>query len=183
MTDIILTGPKHCGKTSAGKVLASLCLCDFIDLDELILQRTGKTPRQLYNESPEIFQKAEAEAVKFLFDNPAGHVQRVIAAGGGTIDNHEAVDILKNSGAVVVYLNICAAAAWRRIASSGDGRLPPFLITENPQETHRFLHNVRACACRQLADFVIETEGKTPQETAIMIANILLLEKKSILSV
>jgi len=71
MKDIFLTGPKHSGKTRAGKALASLCLCEFIDLDELITLRTGKSARQLYIEGKEIFQKAEAEAVESLADGPA----------------------------------------------------------------------------------------------------------------
>ncbi|MCL2410351.1 MAG: hypothetical protein FWC97_01790, partial [Treponema sp.] len=62
MKNIFLTGAKHSGKTYTGKALAILSNIEFIDLDELILQETGKTPRQLYLESPDVFQKAETEA-------------------------------------------------------------------------------------------------------------------------
>ena len=175
MESVFLTGPKHSGKTSAGKALALLCSCDFIDLDELISRRTGKSPRQLFIEGPAIFQKAEAEAASSLA-GPGGscaeQIQRVIAAGGGIIDNPDAVATLKKSGAAVVYLNISAAAAWRRIADSKDGELPPFLRTENPQETHRALHERRAAAYLRLADIVIEAEGKTPKEIAAEILTV-----------
>jgi len=166
METLILTGPKHSGKTSAGKALALLCSCDFIDLDELITQRTGKSPRQLFNEGQAVFQKAEAEAAAALFgaDVDSAKGQRVIAAGGGIADNAEAVAVLKKSGAKTVYLNICAETAWDRIAAGGE--LPPFLQTENPRETHRALHERRAAAYLQLADIVIEADGKTPEETA-----------------
>jgi len=195
MKDIILTGPKHSGKTSAGNALASLFSCDFIDIDELILQRTGKSPRQLFNEDPAIFQKAEAEALAALVDSSdnlvsscncanginiansaadgtnitdcadnAGAKLRVIAAGGGIIDNGEALSILKKSGAVTVYLDISAEDAWDRIAAGGE--LPPFLRTENPRETHRALHERRAAAYLQIANIVIKAEGKSPQEIA-----------------
>jgi len=174
MKSIFLTGPKHSGKTSAGKAFALLCSCDFIDLDELILQRTGKSPRQLFSESPEIFQKAEAEATAAIAGtDSAGQGLRVIAAGGGIIDNYEAAVMIANSGAIAVYLNISAAAAWQRIASSADGELPPFLRTENPQETHRSLHERRADAYKQFANIVIEAEGKTPEEIAGEILNLL----------
>jgi len=168
MESIILTGPKHSGKTSAGKALALLCSCDFDDLDELIWHRNGKSPRELFNEGQEVFQKAEAEALSAIFSasRNSAEGQRVIATGGGIIDNAEALSALKKSGATVVYLNISAAAAWRRIANSADGELPPFLRTENPKETHRALHERRAAAYRQLADVVIEAEGKTSQEIA-----------------
>ncbi|MDR1838502.1 MAG: shikimate kinase [Treponema sp.] len=174
MKSIFLTGPKHSGKTSAGKALALLCSCDFIDLDELILQRTGKSPRQLFSEGPEIFQKAEAEATAAIAGtDSAGQGRRVIAAGGGIIDNHEATVMITNFGATVVYLNISAAAAWQRIVNSADGELPPFLRTENPQETHRVLHERRAAAYQQFANVVIDAEGKTPEEIAGEILNLL----------
>ncbi len=168
MGNIFLTGPKHSGKTSAGKALALACSCDFDDLDELIWHRNGKSPRELFNEGQEIFQKAEAEALSAIFSTGGNSAegQRVIATGGGIIDNAEAIAMLKKSGAIVVYLKISAAAAWRRIADSADGELPPFLRTENPQETHRALHERRAAAYLKLADVVIEAEGKTSKEIA-----------------
>jgi len=163
MKTLILMGPKHSGKTSAGKALAAKCSCDFIDLDELILQRTGKTPRQLFNEGAAIFQKAEAEALAALAANADGK-QRVIAAGGGIIDNAEALAVLKQFGAAAVCLSISTGGAWDRISAGGE--LPPFLQTENPRETHRALHERRAAAYQQLADIVINVDGKTPDEIA-----------------
>ena len=165
MGDIILTGPKHCGKSTAGKALASLISGSFIDLDEKITEITGSTPRELYKAGPAVFQKAEAEALSALIMT-GGKKKRVIATGGGIIDNPEAAALLaalKNSGAKIVYLDIPAAAAWERISSK---ELPPFLQTDNPQETHRVLHNRRAAEYRKIADIVINTEGKSPQNIA-----------------
>jgi len=165
MKDIFLTGPKHSGKTRTGKVLASLYSCEFIDLDELITQRTGKNARQLYTEGKEIFQKAETEAVESLANSSGSERLRVVAAGGGIIDNQDAIAMLKKLNAVVVYLSIDADAAWERIAKSPGG-LPPFLQTENPQETHRALHERRAAAYSQMADIVIEADEKQSEEIA-----------------
>jgi shikimate kinase len=181
MKDIILTGPKHSGKTSAGKALALLYLCDFFDIDDLILQKTGKSPRQLFSEGQIVFQKAEAEVLAVLADSGGGENSgggadnasgasgakakwRVIASGGGIIDNGEALSILKKSGAIIVYLDISAKSAWGRIAAERE--LPPFLKTENPQETHRALHERRAAAYQQIANIVIQAEGKSSQEIA-----------------
>ena len=192
MSTIILTGPKHSGKSSAGKALASIhhgtnnqIVWTYIDLDELITQQTGETPRQLYAKTPSIFQRAEAEAVSsILMTYPASTACPVsnssnqknnfliIAAGGGIIDNAEALSVLKKFDAVIVYLNISADIAWSRIvgSTSTDGKqikeLPPFLQTENPQETHRDLHKRRAAAYRKNADIIIEAEGKTPDQIA-----------------
>ena len=167
MNSIILTGPKHSGKTYAGRVLASLCSCDFIDLDELILQRTGKSPRRLYGESQDIFKKAEAEAMANLFKTVNDQRKyRVIAAGGGIIENHEASGIIKKSGATVILLDISVNNAWERIVNCADGELPPYLRTENPQETHRVIHEKRTAAYLQLANIVINVDGKSPEEIA-----------------
>jgi len=194
MNTIILTGPKHSGKSSAGKALASILrrkndqtVCTFIDIDELITQQTGETPRQLYAKTPSIFQRAEAEAVSsILMTYPASTACPVsnssnqknnfliIAAGGGIIDNAEALSVLKKFDVAIVYLNISADLAWSRIIysapTSKDGKqtkeLPPFLQTENPQETHRALHERRAAAYHQFAGIIIEAEGKTPDQVA-----------------
>ena len=74
------------------------------------------------------------------------------------------MSILKKSGVVMVYLDISTEDAWDRIVAGGE--LPPFLRTENPRETHRALHERRAAAYLQIANIVIETKGKSPQERA-----------------
>ena len=170
MDCIILTGPKFSGKTSTGRVLALLCSCEFFDLDDIITQNTGKTPRQLYDEDPETLWKAEAEILKGIFESSStisGH--KVIGTGGGIIDNHNAIAFLEKTGAMVVYLNISAESAWSRISKGGD--LPPFLKTANPQETHRNIHNRRSAAYPKLAKLIIDTEGKTPNMIAYEIAD------------
>jgi shikimate kinase len=166
MKDIFLTGPKHSGKTSSGKALASLCACIFIDLDELVEQRTGKTPRALYIEGADVFKEAEAESLASLFNCAAKEKFRVIAAGGGIIDNAEALAIMKKSSGILVYLEISANTAWERITANSGGELPPFLRTANPKETHRTLHERRSAAYRQLAEIVIDCKEKTSAEIA-----------------
>jgi shikimate kinase len=172
MRFIVLVGPKHSGKTSAGKELAALLSCDFVDLDEYITRKTGKSPRALYIEGPEIFKKAEAGALASLFETTLLEAKTaesssplVIASGGGLIDNPDALPLLKNNAAAVsVFLDISVQTAWERIKKAGE--LPPFLKTENPEETHRSLHERRAAAYRQCASLVIEADGKSPQEIA-----------------
>jgi len=49
-----------------GRALAQIWGCGFIDLDEEITQRTGKTPRALYEEGQEVFLEAEREVAAEL---------------------------------------------------------------------------------------------------------------------
>ncbi|GHV75942.1 shikimate kinase [Spirochaetia bacterium] len=164
---ILITGPKHSGKTSAGRVLANLLGAGFTDLDELIERQTGKSPRTLYKEGPGVFRLAETQALASLLQK-AGTM--VVAAGGGLIDNPEALDLLRRpSGAapVTVYLEVTAATAWERINA---GELPPFLNTENPRETHAALHTRRGAAYREFAALTITAEGKTARDIGREIA-------------
>jgi shikimate kinase len=171
MKTVLLTGPKHSGKTRTGRVLAALVSGVFTDLDEHICGQTGKSPRTLYTEGPSIFRKAEARALEDLLaagEGPEGAGKiRLIAAGGGIIDNPEALDLAARAGITAVYLAVSADTAWERIRLSAekDG-LPPFLHTSNPQETHRALHERRAAAYRAWARFMVNGDGKTPEEIA-----------------
>ena len=170
--DIVLLGPKHSGKTSAGAVLARLLDAPFIDLDDLITQETGKTPRELYREGPEIFRQAEAETLERLLqtDRSPDRPGTVIAGGGGIIDNERALAVLKNHDRLLtVCLDVATETAWRRIEQSSE--LPPFLETENPRETHRALHERRAAAYRAFAAVTVSGEDKNPEELAREIMN------------
>jgi len=171
MRFIVLVGPKHSGKTSAGKALASLLSCGFVDLDDSIAERSGKSPRALYSEGPEIFRKAEAEALAALLESAMAETASslVIASGGGLVDNPDALSIMERYQTVSVFLDVSAEVAWERIRAAGE--LPPFLRTTNPEETHRALHERRAAAYRQLASRVINANGKSSQEIAGEISN------------
>jgi shikimate kinase len=180
MNAIILTGPKHTGKTSAGRALAVLASGVFADLDGFIEEQTGKSPRNLYREGPGVFRTAETRALETLLrsgeDGSAG--PRIIAAGGGLIDNAEALSLPELAAAAVqtVYIEVSAGTAWERILrASKTGDLPPFLDTGNPRETHRALHERRAAAYRAWARFTVQGEGKTPEEIAGEIAGLLSL--------
>jgi shikimate kinase len=179
MGEIVILGPKHSGKTSVGRALAKILGRAFIDLDKLIEEETGKPPRALYQEGAAVFQKAEAASLGRALGegpslghgaeagNPAAPAQgRVIAAGGGIIDNAEAAVLLRGASsanrAALVYLDVSAKTAWGRIASEAE--LPPFLKTADPEETHRLLHERRAAAYQELAGFVIFAENRTIDE-------------------
>jgi len=165
------------GKTTTGRALAGILGAEFADLDTVVTARLKKTPRELFREGAAgiaAFRKAEAEALAGALNAAAAGVfaapgrPLVIAAGGGIIDNPDAVETLRKARALLVYLEIPAETAWARIAATGD--LPPFLKTGNPRETHRRLHVRRAAAYRALAEVVVNAAGRAPETIAASLA-------------
>jgi phosphatidylglycerol:prolipoprotein diacylglycerol transferase len=167
---VVLMGAKHSGKTSAGKVLADMLAVPFYDLDTLVEEKTGKSPRVLYSQGEDVFRSAEYAALNaFLEAGKAGGktgFPAVLATGGGIIDNRKAAALLSGT-----YMKICleagAETAWKRIAA---GPLPAFLPPENPEGAHRLLHERRAKAYKVFADITIPVEGKTPEQIASELA-------------
>jgi shikimate kinase len=167
METVLLCGPKHSGKTSAGRALAALVSGVFIDLDEYLEKQTGKSPRTLYQEGPGVFRTAEAEALRRLLGAREGGDKRtrIIAAGGGLIDNPAALALPEK--VITAYIDVSAETAGERIfRGAKKNGLPPFLNTANPRETHRVLHERRAAAYRAWARLTVNGEGKSPEEIA-----------------
>ncbi|MDR1566535.1 MAG: shikimate kinase [Treponema sp.] len=173
---ILITGPKHAGKSAAGQALADCMGGEFADLDVLVEKAAGKTPRALFREGPGIFRKAEARALASAIARIKSPQIKgrplVIAAGGGLIDNPEAMELLyKRPEITAVYLEVSPETAWKRILDTAvQGELPPFLNTENPQAAHFELHTRRAAAYRAAARIIIDGENKNPQAIADEIA-------------
>ena len=181
---ILITGPKHSGKSLCARALGKITGIDVLDLDEVVEKQTGKSPRELYKEGPEIFRKAETLALVSLIQGRKMETSTlperlIIAAGGGLIDNPEAVSLLSRHGETgIAYLDVSPETAWQRIVKTG-GELPPFLKTENPRvkpaETHFALHERRAAAYKSLAHLGVQAENKTPEEIAGEIADYFML--------
>jgi O-acetyl-ADP-ribose deacetylase (regulator of RNase III)/shikimate kinase len=177
---ILLMGPKHSGKTTIGRILAALLPGEFMDLDELIETQTGKSPRTLYQAGVSVFRNAEFKALESLLARSGEGRKapfRVIAAGGGIIDNPPAMDRLDQAeGILLASLELTPETAWERIRRTAEktGDLPPFLNTPDPQETHRTLHERRAWSYRGAADMIIFTEQKKAEIIAREIADRLL---------
>ena len=85
--DLVLVGLSGSGKSAVGRRLAGRHKATFVDMDDLIEQRTGRTVQAIFAEEGEAgFRSHEHEAVLSL--GPAdtdARLRRVIATGGGTV--------------------------------------------------------------------------------------------------
>lgn len=161
-TSYILLGIKHSGKSTQGKILAKKLNCKFYDTDEAVTRATGKTPRQIYNESgAEAFMQAELDACSKIIETCQMSIQQqaasappaatshpgkqrakraVIATGGGICDNEAAIATLRNFGKFIFLETPEKTAAdriVRKISVDSDGNmqnLPAYIKKENPQD-------------------------------------------------
>ena len=144
---IVLTGIKHCGKTTLGKRLASYYGCLFFDTDDVIFQQTGKMPREIYSaDGVEAFMKAETEACKSVLcqlESLGGDGYKmpcaVVSTGGGFCNNIEAQSVLSANGTFVFLKtneDVASERIVKEISVGADGKLsnlPAYIATENPR--------------------------------------------------
>ena len=73
---ISLTGFMGCGKSSVGRKLSELLCCPFMDLDDVIVEREGRSIPEIFASDGEAaFRRMELEALKAVLKD--GGMERV----------------------------------------------------------------------------------------------------------
>jgi shikimate kinase len=165
---IFLTGVKHSGKTTLGKLLAEILNVEFIDIDGVIEKQTCMTAREVFAQKGEAgFRDAELGACESVCRELAsGGKTAVIAAGGGLCDNPPALALVRETG-FVVYLDVPEKTIMERIlkktSRAPDGTmlgLPAYIAQHNPrseEEAARLFRPVfekRSARYAEIADAV-----------------------------
>ena len=150
-SNIALVGFMGTGKTDVGRLLAEKLGKDFIELDELIERRAGKTIPEIFQQDGEIaFRELEIEATR----EAAEKKNAVIACGGGVVLNQINVDRLREHG-VIVYLTASPEAILQRTSSDTDER--PLLVAEDKASKVEKLLNFRRPFYERAADITVST--------------------------
>src|SRR5947209_3702219 len=111
---IVLIGYRGCGKTTVGKRLADQLWQKFVDLDEVIVRKAGKSIKDIFEQDGEPnFREREAEALREL----AQLHDHIIGLGGGTLMREENRKVLKDAGHKLIYLRCEPEELLRRIES------------------------------------------------------------------
>lgn len=93
------------GKTSVGKLLARRLRWRFVDLDDLIVAREGRSIAQIFAQSGEpAFRRAETRALRQLLAASAAQ-SRVAGLGGGAYAQARNRVLLRRAGVPVVWLD------------------------------------------------------------------------------
>jgi shikimate kinase len=175
---ITLTGFMGCGKSSVGRCLSELLCCPFIDLDEAICDRAGKSIPEIFaSEGETEFRKLEAETLRSIL-TPSGTVRTekqslplqamVIALGGGTVMTPECSEIVKEIS-VCIYLKASIDTLVRHLETEASGR--PMLQGDSLRSRIEELMNIRTETYESIAHITIETDGKSVEAIAEEIIN------------
>lgn len=155
------------GKTSVGKILARRLGVGFWDSDELLICQLEMSIKEIFwREGEEYFRDRETEILAFLSQKPPGTC--VISTGGGAVLRKENLVALRANG-VIINLEVSAAEAYRRLRGTKER---PLLQGENsPVKIAAMLERRRPFYLQ--ADYIVDSDDKSPLEIAREIINVL----------
>ena len=157
--NIFLIGPMGAGKSAVGRQLARTLHLNFVDSDDEVESRTGVDIAFIFEkEGEEGFRKREAAAIDDLtkMDNV------VLATGGGAVIDAENRSHLGGRG-FVVYLY---TTVDQQVSRTKKGRERPLLESGNRRAILEELLLQRDPLYREIADLVVETDGRKVHSVA-----------------
>ena len=158
LVNLALIGFMGTGKSSVGRLVAEQLHFDYLDTDELIQSRTGRTIADVFEKDGEpAFRKLEQQLVSEL----AARRRTVIATGGGLPADPINLASLKTH-ALVVCLWASPEKIWERVRNQSHR---PLLCDPNPRLKIRELLAAREPFYRQ-ADVLINTDLRSAREAA-----------------
>lgn len=157
-----LIGYRGTGKSTIGRLLADRLGRPFIDADDLIVDRAGRTIKAIFEESGEpVFRDWEERVLREVANE---HPGAILATGGGAILRESNRRLLRSLG-LVVWLRAEPEELARRLEADAKARhdRPPLTSAGALQEIRDVLE-FRAPLYRATTHVEVETQGKTPAE-------------------
>ena len=156
--DVVLVGLPGSGKSVVGRRLAQRHGATFIDLDERIESRAGRTIPEIFaDDGEDAFRLYETAA---LLDALATPEPSVIAAAGGVVLREENRAALKSANARVVWLCATPAVLVDRVMSGGHRPL----LDDDPAGTLQRMYDTRQSLYREVADVIVLVDHRSPNE-------------------
>ena len=155
---IALTGFMGSGKTTVGKVLADFLGCPFMDLDDLVVKKAGKSIPDIFAQDGEpAFRQLEAQVLRKTVEKYAESTA-VLALGGGAILAPASAALLHEK-TVCIYLRASLDTLLQRLSGETAGRpLADEAMASRLAE--------REPIYEETAHVTIDTDGLSPDEVA-----------------
>lgn len=167
---LTLIGPRGSGKTTVGQVVAERLGRRFLDADDEIERRVGRTIGEIFATDGEAaFRELERRTMADLLADE----DLVIAAGGGAVLADETRDRMRRCGPTV-YLRVTAETAVRRIADDATtATRRPALTTLDPLAEMTAILQEREPLYRECATLILEADRRDAHELAAEIVELL----------
>jgi shikimate kinase len=157
LTRIFLIGPRGSGKSTVARLLAAALRWDWLDADDEVEKRCGRSIRQLFEAEGEVgFRDREAAVLAEL----CRLRRHVIATGGGVVLRPSNRDALRAAGCIV-WLTADVETLWQRLQSDGSTAERRPALTVGGREEIAQIMRIREPLYRQCADYVVDTAGRS----------------------
>jgi shikimate kinase len=111
---VVLLGYRGSGKTTVGLKLADRLWCEFVDTDQEIVRRAGKSIKDIFAQDGEaLFRDLESQVLADVLKRESD----VISCGGGVVLRESNRELLRNSQHSRVYLRCEPEVLHKRIES------------------------------------------------------------------
>lgn len=168
MNNLYLCGFMGCGKTTIGQAFAKKQGRKYLDLDQLLVQRQGRTIPEIFaQDGEEGFRAIEQETLRSTQEYKGA----VISTGGGILTKRENGAICNKLG-VLVFLDLPFDLCYQRI--QGDTNRP--LVMQNTKEQLEELFNRRRTVYLAESGLVLDAAG-TVQEIVARLEDAIKLQK------
>jgi shikimate kinase len=170
MKNIVLTGYRCTGKTSAGKILSEKLGLPFVDTDDLVMERAHMSIDDIVKKDGwGSFRRREKEAIKEVSSMRGV----VISTGGGVLEDPENRNALKKEG-IFIWLTADAETIIERMLSDRkSGTCRPSLSDKELHEETETILKKREPIYRESADLVIDTSKRGIEDAVCDILNFL----------
>jgi shikimate kinase len=161
--NVVLTGFMGTGKTTVGRLLAARLGYDFVDTDQVIVERHGAIADIFRTRGEDAFRQIERELAAEL----AARERLVISTGGRMLLDADNVAVLSRSGRV-----FCLVATpdeiFDRISNDASAIERPLLAVPDPRQRIVELLAERSAAYRRFIQ--VSTDGIEPDDVAAELA-------------
>jgi shikimate kinase len=164
-THVVLMGLMGAGKTTVGRALAGSLGRPFVDNDELLVRRLGRTARDVeVTAGADALHGEEANALLEALDSRVPSVVSAAAAAPLAPDVRSAL-----AAQLVIYLRAHPDVLASRVATDARTALRP-LVDRDASELLREQFDERDEVYTAVADLVVDVDNQTPDEVVDVIS-------------